>query len=314
MSNYGEERVGIFEEVKEFPDPSAARRFASLVGLDEMKELLLKEARLLLDPESLTAWSKQFHHKKTKIVGLFEDRPPLFIFAGDVGTGKTALAETFGDAVARDAKSGVTLYALSLNARGTGAVGEITNLLSMAFTEVKQAARRGAGRSEKRTSGIILLIDEADALAQSRELAQMHHEDRAGVNAMIRGIDDLATGNLPAIIVMCTNRLGALDPAIRRRAAATFIFERPNEEQRRALLEPILEELGFTAHQIQSLVTGTGPSHGRKYGYTYSDLTQRLLPGLLLAAYPSGPATFDLAKAVLEKHPPTAPFQEDKHD
>jgi SpoVK/Ycf46/Vps4 family AAA+-type ATPase len=179
MSNYGEERVGIFEEVKEFPDPSAARRFASLVGLDEMKERLLKEARLLLDPESLTAWSKQFHHKKTKIVGLFEDRPPLFIFAGDVGTGKTALAETFGDAVARDAKIGVTLYALSLNARGTGAVGEITNLLSMAFTEVKQAARRGAGRSEKRTSGIILLIDEADALAQSRELAQMHHEDRA---------------------------------------------------------------------------------------------------------------------------------------
>jgi AAA+ superfamily predicted ATPase len=113
---------------------------------------------------------------------------------------------------------------------------------------------------------------------------------------------------------MCTNRLGALDPAIRRRAAATFIFERPNEEQRRALLEPILEELGFTAHQIQSLVTGTGLSHGRKYGYTYSDLTQRLLPGLLLAAYPSGPATFDLAKAVLERHPPTAPFQEDKHD
>ena len=314
MSNPQEEQAGVFEEVREFPDPSAARRFASLVGLDLTKERLLKEAHLLLDPESLTKWSQQFHHKKTRIVSLFEDRPPLFIFAGDVGTGKTALAETFGDAVARESHIGVTLYSLSLNARGTGTVGEMTNLLSMAFTEVKQAARRGVGRAGKRTAGVILLVDEADALAQSRELAQMHHEDRAGVNAMIRGIDDLATGNLPAIIVLCTNRLDALDPAIRRRAAATFTFERPNDEQREALLGPILEELGFSASQIRTVVTQTGPSHGHLYGYTYSDLTQRFLPGLLLAAYPSHAASFELAKDVLAKHPPTPPFQGQKHD
>jgi AAA+ superfamily predicted ATPase len=274
----------------------------------------LKEARLLLDPDSLTHWSEQFYHKKTRIIKLFEDRPPLFIFAGDVGTGKTALAETFGDAVARETGLSVTLYALSLNARGTGAVGEMTSLLSMAFTEVRQAARRAYGRGGKRTSGIVLLVDEADALAQSRELAQMHHEDRAGVNALIRGVDDLATGNLPAIIVMCTNRLEALDPAIRRRAAATFIFERPNEDQRRAVVEPVLEELGFTSHQIESIVTATGASHGRSYGYTYSDLTQRFLPGLLLAAYPARKASYDLAKKVIEKHPPTPPFQEASRD
>ena len=134
-------KTGIFEEVREYPDPAAARRFTSLVGLDEMKDRLLKEARLLLDPDSLTAWSSKHHHHKTKIVELFRDRPPLFIFAGDVGTGKTILAETFGDAVAREAGIGITLYALSLNARGTGAVGEMTSLLSAAFTEVKQAAK-----------------------------------------------------------------------------------------------------------------------------------------------------------------------------
>ena len=98
-------KIGIFEEVREFPDPAAARRFASLVGLDEMKDRLLKEARLLLDPESLTAWSTKHHgSKNVKIIELFRDRPPLFIFAGDVGTGKTVLAETFGDAVAREAE------------------------------------------------------------------------------------------------------------------------------------------------------------------------------------------------------------------
>src|SRR5713101_4551047 len=185
-----ENNIGIFEEVREYPDPSAARRFAALVGLDEVKGRLLKEARLLLDPESLAAWSTKHHGRKAAIINLFRDRPPLFIFAGDVGTGKTALAETFGDAVAREADIGVTLYALSLNARGTGAVGEMTSLLSAAFTEVKQAARKGSGRGGKHSSGIVLLIDEADALAQSRELGQMHHEDRAGVNALIRGVDD----------------------------------------------------------------------------------------------------------------------------
>jgi AAA+ superfamily predicted ATPase len=301
--------IGIFEEVREFPDPAAARRFTSLVGLDHMKERLLKEARLLFDPESLAAWSNKHHRQKIRLIELFRDRPSLFIFAGDVGTGKTALAETFGDAVAREANIHVTLYALSLTARGTGAVGEMTNLLSKAFQEVKQAARRSSGRAGKHSSGIVLLVDEADALAQSRELAQMHHEDRAGVNALIRGVDDLANGNLPVIVVMCTNRLNALDPAIRRRAAVTFTFSRPDDAQRQAFLKPVLEELGFSTQQIHSLVASTGATNGRPYGYTYSDLAQRLLPGLLLAAYPSAAITYDLAKEVVERHPPTPPFQ-----
>lgn len=302
--------TGIFEEVREYPDPAAARRFASLVGVDEMKDRLLKEGRLLLDPESLASWSKRHHHHGSKIIDLFRDRPPLFIFAGDVGTGKTILAETFADAIAREADISVTLYSLSLNARGTGAVGEMTNLISAAFAEVKQAAKRGSGRGGKHHSGIVLLIDEADALAQSRELGQMHHEDRAGVNALIRGVDDLATGNLPAIVVMCTNRLQALDPAVRRRAAVTFTFTRPNDAQRQAFLKPVLEEIGFTPQQIHALVVATGATYGRSYGYTYSDLAQRLLPGLVLAAYPSKPITYDLAKEVVERHPPTPPFKE----
>jgi SpoVK/Ycf46/Vps4 family AAA+-type ATPase len=306
-------KAGIFEEVREFPDPASARRFAALVGLDEAKTRLLKEARLLLDSESLDRWSKEHHRHKTRIIELFRDRPPLFIFAGDVGTGKTALAETFGDAVAREAGIGVTLFTMSLNARGTGAVGEMTSLLSAAFAEVKQAAKTSSGRV-KHNAGVILLIDEADALAQSREMAQMHHEDRAGVNALIRGVDDLATGGLPAIVVMCTNRLGALDPAVRRRAAATFIFTRPSETQREAFLQPVLDELGFSPEEISAIVVATGPISGRAYGYTYSDLAQRLLPGLVLAAYPSRPITYDLAKEVIERHPPTPPFREDRND
>ncbi len=75
----------------------------------------MKEARLLLDPESLSAWSAKFRHRQgIRLTEFFRERPPLFIFAGDVGTGKTALAETFGDAVAREGDLRVMLYALSL--------------------------------------------------------------------------------------------------------------------------------------------------------------------------------------------------------
>ena len=64
----------------------------------------------------------------------------------------------------------------------------------------------------------------------------MHHEDRAGVNAFIRGIDRIGNGRLPAAAIMCTNRLNALDPAVKRRAADILIFERPDDAQRYAVL------------------------------------------------------------------------------
>ncbi len=298
---------GIFEEVKEFPDPDARRRFAALVGLDAAKERLLKEAQLILNPDALAGWSKKHHGGQLPLIDTFRDRPGLFLFAGDIGTGKTALAETFGDAVARQANISVTLYSLSLTARGTGAVGEMTSLLASAFDEVRNAARKAVSRG-KPTAAVILLIDEADAIAQSRELAQMHHEDRAGVNAVIRGVDDLAGGRLPALIVMCTNRLDAIDPALRRRAAATFEFGRPTEEQRAAVLRAALAETGLSEQQILALAKATGPVKPLKHGFTYSDLTQRFIPALVFDAFPDNPITYERARAVLENTPPTPPF------
>ncbi len=116
----------------------------------------------------------------------------------------------------------------------------------------------------------------------------MHHEDRAGVNAFIRGIDRLASGDLPAAVLMCTNRLNALDPAVRRRAADILVFDRPDEVQRLELLHRRLGDAGFSKADLQALVAATGEQVKRPYGFTYSDLTQRLLPAIVLDAYPSG--------------------------
>src|SRR5208283_372531 len=107
--------------------------------------------------------------------------------------------------------------------------------------------------------GIILLVDEADALTQSREDGHMHHEDRAGVNAFISGVDRLSEQRVPVAIILCTNRLSAIDPAVHRRAADIFQFTRPDSSQRRAVLEAPLTEAGFSSPEIDRIVEMTGP-------------------------------------------------------
>jgi len=302
---------GFFENVVEFPTPEAKRRYDRLVGLDEIKERLLKEAQILLNPKLLEDWSNRHHGKQVTLIEKFKERSPLFIFGGDVGTGKSELAETFGDQIARQQEIPVTLYSLSLNARGTGAVGEMTRLISAAFNEVTEAARKAASKNGKPRSAVILLIDEADALAQSRELGQMHHEDRAGVNALIRGVSSFATGHLPALAIMCTNRLDALDPAVRRRAADTFQFSRPNDLQRAVVFRSALTDAKVTENQILELAKVTGPSEKVPYGCTYSDITQRLLPDILIDAFPERPISFECALDLAKRIKATPPFKGD---
>jgi len=135
----------------------------------------------------------------------------------------------------------------------------------------------------------------------------MHHEDRAGVNALIRGVDSISTESRPVITVLCTNRLGALDPAVRRRAFGEFEFKRPSPEMRTRLLTKIFDGVDFTATQIGELVTLTG-ENGRDYGFTYSDMTTRLASTVLLDAFDESPVRFDRVKALVTELKPTPPF------
>lgn len=182
----------------------------------------------------------------------------------------------------------------------------------MAFAEVAQAAQKLVAKKGKPRGAVILLIDEADALAQSRELAQMHHEDRAGVNALIRGVSGFANGKLPALAVMCTNRLEALDPGVRRRAADTFKFDRPNEAQRAFMLHAALSDVGITDDQVQILARTIGPNGESSYGFTYSDIAQRLLPEILLDAFPERQIAFERVLEIAKTLEPTPPFESDR--
>lgn len=301
----------LFERRITYPDIDPQARLARLVGLDEQKNRLAKILGLLVNPSGLADWAKKHHPGAQALLDTVLRRPPLVVLAGDVGSGKTELAETIGDAVARQEKIDITLLPLSLSTRGQGRVGEMTQLLSAAFEYTAAEAAKLKSAAGRSRGAVILLVDEADALAQSREAAQMHHEDRAGVNAFIRGIDRIANAKLPAAVLMCTNRLNALDPAVRRRAADVLSFTRPSDEQRRFVLSSRLEPIGLGRHHIDGLVSVTGPQRGgRDYGFTFSDLTQRLLPSIVLDAYPTravdGARAVEIARSIV----PTPPFKD----
>lgn len=292
--------ANLFDHVLELPSSLARRRLDALVGLDYVKERMRKQTSILLKPANLDDWSERHHGRILPLISRLRQRPPLVIIAGDIGTGKTTLAETFADPVARDEKIQVRLMRLSLRSRGRGAAGDMTSMIGTAFDLVREKARI--------MNAVVLVIDEADALAQSRALTAMHHEDRAGVNALIRGIDSLISEGLPVVTVMCTNRLEALDPAVRRRAADVYVLERPGEAERRRVLQVVLEGSGLSDADLDELARLTGDTRGQGYGYTYSDIVEKLVPSAVLDAYPDRPVTMELLRKQIELVPPTRPF------
>lgn len=300
----------LFEQRYVFPDADARARLDRLVGLDGHKARLGKILGLLVNPAGFKKWAATHHPEANGALDSVLRRPPLVVLAGDVGAGKSELGSTIGDMVARQEKIDVTLFPLSLATRGQGRVGEMTQLLSAAFDYTVEEATKLKSASGSARGAVLLLVDEADAIAQSRENSQMHHEDRAGVNAFIRGIDRLGNGQLPAAVIMCTNRLSALDPAILRRAADIFSFGRPNDQQRKAVLHPVFAPLGFSVASIDAVVKATGPTEGRDYGFTFSDLTQRLIPTVILDAYPNARVQPARALEVAAAIVPTPPFHD----
>ena len=299
----------LFERRLSYPHPTARERLERLVGLDDHIAKLTKVLGLLVHPGGLKHWGEQHHPGAHQLIDTVLQRTPLVILGGDIGSGKTGLAENIADAVARQEKIEIDLLPLSLAARGQGRVGEMTQLISAAFDFTVKEAASIEKNKEGAKGAVILLVDEADALAASRETPEMHHEEVSAVNAFIRGIDRLADRHLPAAVIMCTNRYDAFDPAVTRRAAEILRFGRPDEDNRRLLLAPRLAELGFDEAEIDAIVSVTG-GHDGKPGFTFSDLAQRLIPAIVLDAYPDRPILPTRAIAIAEEMIPTPPFQD----
>lgn len=270
-----------FEAERVYPNPKARELYNRLVGIDDDKKRLLLELELLLYPDRLADWSRKHHGQEMRVCQIMATRAPLVLLEGDVGCGKTVLAETVGDPLTELAGGKVHLLKVNTQVRGTGMVGEMTDLIVQAFAQAEVRADALKGQP------LLLLIDEADALAAKRVDQHMHHEDKAGLNTLLQRIDGLRLGGKRIAVIFITNRPNALDPAIRRRAALRLTFRRPDDEQRAELFRQSIPEVELSAKQLRELVAATGVDAQKSFGatYTWSDITDRLVPAAVRDAY-----------------------------
>lgn len=286
----------LFELEVELPDALLKARAQRLVGFKARYERMHQNLRLLIDQDGLKQWSKKYYHGHIALLDSLLDRYPLAVFHGDVGTGKTDTAEAASNALAEELGKDAMLFKLSTRVRGSGNVGEMSTLINQAF----EIVGKEAGKSKLS----FLIIDEADSLAASRSGNQSHHEDKVAVNTLIQKIDDIRRFSGRVLVILCTNRYDALDPAILRRVAYEEEFRRPDEAERREILNLDCEGLGIPSSVIEELVKLTGPHGPNKIGYTFSDIRTRLLPEALGRAYPSRKIeSADLIKAVSRVRP-----------
>lgn len=134
------------------------------------------------------------------------------LFHGVPGTGKTLMAQ----AIATELKSELKVYG---NAEiGTSEPGGSERKIKKIFEEAKSFFLK-----EKRHH--VILFDECDSLLYDRNKVGVILG--AQINAMLTEIE-----NHDGVIILTTNRLGILDPALERRITAKIEFPFPDEKAR----------------------------------------------------------------------------------
>jgi len=293
----------IFDKEIVLPDGNLSKKQKTLLGFDDRYKKVQDQLRLLLNIGELGAWNIKYHKGQLGLCDLVSEQYPLIIFHGDVGTGKTATAECMANRIIADSKTEDSLlFKLSNRVRGTGKVGEMGTLITEAFQKVIQSV--GKHRHA------VLIIDEGDSLAAARSQEHSHHEDKVAVNTLIQGVDDLRRFGGRIVVFLCTNRLSALDPALRRRAAIIQEFTRPSAAEREALFKQDLTGVQITSAQLKQLVDITGEKQTQP-GWTYSDIRTRLYPAALALAFPDRALQFEHLFKVASAMPPS-PIMEDK--
>ena len=274
-------------EIVELPSEAFTVRAASLVGFDDKYRRVSGDLRLLLERQEVREWSERHYGAIIGACRWAEDRHPLAVFSGDVGTGKTVTAECVANRLCQDLRREGRLLKVSANIRGSGLHGDMSRQISSAFADLSEQA------GKRRLA--FLLVDEADSIATERSTEQMHQEEKAGVNFLIQGLDGIRHKDGRAIALLCTNRVSVLDSAIVRRAACHLEFNRPSLEEAVDLLKQDLCGTDITDEQILVLAKQTvGHSDEKRLGYTFSDYRQRLYPRAIADAYPRSRLTWEV--------------------
>jgi SpoVK/Ycf46/Vps4 family AAA+-type ATPase len=157
------------------------------------------------------------------------------LFCGPPGCGKTLMAEVF----ARE--TGLPLLVARLDAIISSFLGETASNLRKLFEEVERRP-------------CVLFLDEFDALARTRSDNTEHSEMRRVVNSLLMLIDRYKGRGF---VIAATNVEQTLDTAIWRRFDEVVVFDLPDPDQIRHLIElktrnfPIAFNLVDRVHQLE---------------------------------------------------------------
>ena len=249
MMNFGKSRARRID-----PEEPHAKRFKDVAGLKEEKEELEEIVDFLANPGRYTDVGARI--------------PKGIILVGPPGTGKTLLAK----AVAGEA--GVPFFSLSGS-----------DFVEM-FVGVGASRVRDMFAEAKKNAPCIVFIDEIDAVARKRGsgLGGGHDEREQTLNQMLVEMDGFGVNE--GIIVMATNRVDILDPAILRpgRFDRKVTVGRPDVRGREEILEvhakgkPLGDDVdlkkiarttvGFTGADLENLLNESAivcAKEGRKF-------------------------------------------------
>ncbi|MEI4234147.1 ATP-binding protein [Roseovarius sp. D22-M7] len=196
------------------------------------EDLVLPEALR----EGLRAFAFEARHRRDALANpemrrLFATASGLTaMFSGPSGTGKTMAAQIIA------ADLGVPLLRVDLAAVSSKFVGDTAKNLSRAFREVRNAAAA-------------LFFDEADALFAKRTDGQ----DTTGryANADTGHLLQLLEGH-DGVVILSTNRRGAIDPAFVRRLRHIFEFPRPDAALRAQICRKLLLAMGEDPERLET--------------------------------------------------------------
>jgi transitional endoplasmic reticulum ATPase len=198
-----------------FPVSHPKNGLEGLAGMDDLKS----EIRNAIAPFA--------RYQAERQPGLLSDRNGILLY-GPPGNGKTAFAEAIAGEL------GLRFMKLSVSDLVTKWVNGTPEILAAAFKQAQQEPT-------------VLFLDEFDAIASSRDAANMHHEDRKAVNALLPLIDEARRQKV--VLMAATNFPDQLDSAIARDGRFDFRIEvpRPDLPARVGIIKALCKQYGVVA-------------------------------------------------------------------